>query len=168
MSKWAGMWEPRWAAQITPTVFVWCPFTPCGTQSSFAPWLPSGTHAGHAVQVVFWYMGPMWAAPDLSHVGFWYMGPMWEAPDLPHVGYWYMGPMWEAPDLPHVGFWHMGPMLEAPDLSHVGFWYMGRMWAAQIAPIVHVWCPFSPSGTQSSFAPWHPSGAHVGNSCIIP
>ena len=115
------MWGPRWAAQITPTVFVWCPFTPCGTQSSFAPWLPSGTHAGHAVQVVFWYMGPMW-----------------EAPDLPHVGYWYMGPMWAAPDLPHVGFWHMGPMLEAPDLSHVGFWYMGRMWAAQIAPTVHV------------------------------
>ena len=187
MSKWAGMWGPRWAAQITPTVFVWCPFNPRGTQSSFAPWLPSGTHAGHAVLVVFWYMGPMWAAPDLSHVGFWYMGPMWEAPELPHVGFWYMGPMWadpdlshvgfwymgpmtlwEAPDLPHVGFWHMGPMLQAPCLSHVGFWYMGRMWAAQIAHIAHIWCPFSPSGTQSSFAPWHPSGAHVGNNCIIP
>ena len=126
-----------------------CPFTPCGTQSSFAPWLPSGTHA---VQVISWYMGPMsWVAPDLSHVGFRYIGPMWEAPDLPHVGFWYMGPMWEA-----------------PDLSHVGFWYMGRMWAAQIAPIVHIGCPFSPSGTQSSFAPWHASGAHVGKSCITP
>ena len=87
------MWGPRWAAQIAPTVYVWCPFTPCGTQSSFAPWLPSGTHA---VQVVFWYMGPMWAAPDLPHVGFWYMGPMWAAPDLSHVGFCYMGPMWEA------------------------------------------------------------------------
>ena len=105
MSKWAGMWGPRWAAQITPTVFGWCPFTPCGTQSSFAPWLPSGTHAGHAVQVVFWYMGPMWAAPDLSHVGFWYMGPMWEAPDLPHVGYWYMGRMWAAQIAPIVHVW---------------------------------------------------------------
>ena len=31
-----------------------------------------------------------------------------------------------------------------------------------------IWGPFSPSGTQSSFAPWHPSGAHVGKSCIIP
>ena len=80
-------------------------------------------------------MGPMWAAPDLSHLGFWYMGPMWAAPDLSHVGFWYMGPTWEAPDLPHVGFWYMGPMWAAPDLSDVGFWYMGRMWAAQIAPL---------------------------------
>ena len=70
-----------------------------------------------------------------------------------------------------LGFWHMGhginlglPTWACGLLAygtHVGFWHMGRMWAAQIAPIVYVWCPFSPSGTQSSFAPWHPSGAHV-------
>ena len=82
VSKWAGHVGPTWAAQITPTVYVWCPFRPCGTQSSFAPWLPSGTHLGHVVQVGFWYMGPIWAAPDLPHVGFWYMGTMWTAPDL--------------------------------------------------------------------------------------
>ena len=116
MSKWAGHVGPTWAAQITPTVYVYCPFSPCGAQSSFAPWHPSGTHLGHVVQVGFWYMGPMWAAPDLSHVGFWYMGPMWAAPDLSHVGFWHMGPIWEAPDLPHVGFWYMGPMWAAPDL----------------------------------------------------
>ncbi len=87
VSKWAGHVGPTWAAQITPTVYVYCPFSPCGAQSSFAPWHPSGTHLGHVVQVGFWYMGPMWAAPDLSHVGFWHMGPIWEAPDLPHVGF---------------------------------------------------------------------------------
>ena len=69
MSKWDGMWGPRWAAQIAPIVDVLCPFTPCGTQSSFAPWLPSRPHSGHVVQVGFMYMGPIWAAPDSSHVG---------------------------------------------------------------------------------------------------
>ena len=88
VSKWAGYMGPTWAAHITPTVYVFCPFSPYGTQSSFAPWLPSLTHLGQVVQVGFWYMGPMWAAPDLSHVGFWYMGPMWAAPDFSHVGYW--------------------------------------------------------------------------------
>ena len=107
--------------------------------------LHRGTHQGHVVQVGFWYMGPMWAAPDLSHVGFWYMGPMWAAPDLSHVGFWYMGPMWEAPDLPHVGFWYMGPMWAAPDLSHVGFWYMGPMWKAPDLPHVG-FCLFIDSG----------------------
>ena len=38
----------------------------------------------------------------------------------------------------HVGF---------PDGSHLGC----------------IWGPFSPSGTQSSFAPWHPSGAMLVN-----
>ena len=145
MSKWAGHVGPTWAAQITPTVYVYCPFSPCGAQSSFAPWHPSGTHLGHVVQVGFWYMGPMWAAPDLSHVGFWYIGPMWAVPDLSHVGFWYMGPMWEAPDLPHVGFWYMGPMWAAPDLSHVGFWYMGPMWEAPDLPHVG-FCLFIDSG----------------------
>ena len=34
-----------------------------------------------------WYMGPMWAGPDLSHVGFWYMEPMWAGPDLSNLGF---------------------------------------------------------------------------------
>ena len=126
------MWGPRWAAQITPTVFVWCPFTPCGTQSSFAPWLPSGTHAGHVVQVVFWHMGPMWAAPDLSHVGFWYMGPMWEAPDLPHVGYWYMGPMWATGIWDPCGQPQIYPMWASGIWDPCGKPQIYPMWASGI------------------------------------
>ena len=80
-------------------------------------------------------MGPMWAAPDLSHVGFWYMGPMWAAPDLSHVGFWYMGPMWAAPDLSHVGFWYMGPMWEAPDLPMWASGIWDPCWKHQIYPM---------------------------------
>ena len=159
------MWGPRWAAQIAPTVFVWCPFTPCGTQSSFAPWLPSGTMRFKWSSGIWDPCGqpqiyPKWASGIWDPCGQPQIYPMWASSIWDPCGKPQIYPMWAS------GIWD--PCWKPQIYPMWASGYMGRMWAAQIAPIVQVWCPFSPSGTQSSFAPWHPSGAHVGNSCIIP
>ena len=157
------MWDPVVICTVAP---IGDPCGPCGSSGL----LVYGTHLGSPrfIPCGLLVYGTHVGSPRFTPCGILVYGTHVGSPRFIPCGLLVYGTHVGSPRFTPCGLLAYGSMLEASDLSHVGFWYMGRMWAAQIAPIVHVWCPFSPSGTQSSFAPWHPSGAHVGNSCIIP
>ena len=117
------------------------------TQSSFAPWLPSGALSGHVVQVDFCMVhGPMWAGPELSHVGF---DGIWDPCGLAQIY-----PMWASGIWNPCGQAQIYPIW-ASETGPRGF-KRYRSYIIILLLGLHIWGPFSPSGTQSSFASWHP------------
>ena len=127
MSKWCGMWGSTGAAQITPTVYVWYPFSPCGASRR----LHRGSHPGPFRAVWFKWTSCIWSPCGQAQIY-----PMWAS------GIW--DPCGQAQSYP--------------------MWASG-IWDPCGLPDGCLFSPFSLRGTQSSFAPWHPSGAHVRKSC---
>ena len=137
------MWDP----------VVICTVAPIGDPCGSSGLLVYGTHVG---------------SPRFTPCGLLVYGTHVGSPRFIPCGLVVYGTHVGSPRFTPCGLLAYGTHVGSPRFIPCGLLVYGTHVGCPDRPHCSCMCPFSPSGTQSSFAPWHPSGAHVGNSCIIP
>ena len=79
VSKWAGNVGPTWAAQITPTVYVWCPFSHVGPSRH----LHRGSHPEPIWAMWFKWASGIWDPCGQPHIYPIWASGIWGACGLP-------------------------------------------------------------------------------------